>query len=74
MTPDRKEVDREWLLGQLVDLLQDAKGGEKVEHIACAKYVELLYKMLPASTGKSVSDEALEAIRRGVQEERHGKG
>lgn len=74
MTPDRKEVDREWLLGELVDLLRDAKSGEKVEHIACAKYVELLYKMLPPATGKSVADETLDALRRGVQEQKHGQG
>jgi hypothetical protein len=63
---DRKE-DAEWLKCQLVNLLKDAMHRGQVEHQACAKYAELLWKMLPkkaeTDVGKSTLDEVREKIR-----------
>lgn len=63
---DRKE-DAEWLKDQLVKLLKDAMGRDQVEHQACAKYAELLWKMLPkkqdGEVGKSTLDEVREKLR-----------
>jgi hypothetical protein len=63
---DRKE-DAEWLKDQLVELLKNAMARDQVEHQACAKYAELLWKMLPkkaeTDVGKSTLDEVREKIR-----------
>lgn len=43
MASNRKDLP--WLKGVVVDLLEDARQGEP-DHQACAKYAELLYKLL----------------------------
>lgn len=43
-----QEKDQAWLKGQLIELLLSAKGAEAPDHTACAKYADLLYKMLPS--------------------------
>ena len=60
-----QKKDSEWLKAQLINLLTDAIARDPVEHQACAKYAELLWKMLPKGTDKNVSDldEARQAIR-----------
>lgn len=59
---DRKE-DAEWLKDQLVKLLKDAMGRDQVEHQACAKYAELLWKMLPKAQDKGVTQDTLASLR-----------
>lgn len=63
---DRKE-DAEWLKDQLVNLLRDAMTRDPVEHQACAKYAELLWKMLPKATDKGVTKDTLDEVREKIR-------
>ena len=57
MTTD-KPKDSAWLQEQLVALLQDAMQATPIDHTACVKYADLLWKILPRtseSKRKSVS-------------------
>lgn len=67
MPKESQELTVEWLRDQLIGLLGQAAAGEQPDHAACAKYADLLYKMLPKKEGSSrVSDEALVAARKAV--------
>lgn len=61
--------DSDWLKQQLVSLLEDAASQEPKDHAACAKYADLLWKMLPRSSGRAQGDADIEAIRRRVRGE-----
>lgn len=69
MAEEQPEVSIDWLQKQIVTLLTVAKLGEQIDHQACAKYCELLYKMMPKST-RNPAAEALEAVREGLKNER----
>lgn len=43
--------DVEWLRCLLVRLLEQAADDGEPDHAACAKYADLLFKMLPSSGG-----------------------
>lgn len=58
----------EWLRDQIVELLDDARKGEKVDHQACAKYAEILFKMLPKNEGNRIGD-AVRAAREALDRE-----
>lgn len=66
---DRKTVG--WLQEQLIELLAAARTGADIDHAACAKYADLLYKMLPKG-----DSEKTKAIGQQVREEmkREGEG
>lgn len=60
-------LDAEWLKGVLVKLLNEAQLQTPTDHQACAKYADLLYKMLPK--GKSTADTAVvDMVRKAVIE------
>lgn len=61
---DDKLKDSDWLKSKLVDLLTDASEQSPKDHGACAKYADLLWKMLPRSVGKPQEDGALDKIRK----------
>lgn len=63
---DRKE-DAEWLKDQLVNLLKDAMNRDQVEHQACAKYAELLWKMLPKKADDGASKSTLDEVREKIR-------
>lgn len=54
--------DSSWLQVQLVTLLQDAMEANPKDHAACAKYADLLWKMLPKNTGKDVRAKSLSEL------------
>lgn len=62
---DRKTAG--WLQGQLIELLAAARQGPEIDHAACAKYADLLYKMLPkgdSKESKSVGEQVREELKR----------
>jgi len=64
---ESQELTVEWLKEKLIGLLDQAAEGEQPDHAACAKYADLLFKMLPKKDGKThVSDDALAAARKAV--------
>lgn len=65
-------VTLEWLQGKLVGLLQDAMAGEATDHQACAKYCDLLFKLLPKG-GKDVPQSVAAEIRRQMAQEAEAK-
>ena len=46
------ELSIEWLRAKLVTLLEDAATGDEPDHQACAKYADILFKMLPKSSNE----------------------
>lgn len=64
-TPARK--DSEWLKTVLVDLLDNARMATPVDHQACAKYADLLWKMLPKGLPGDHQKTDLDEIRKAVQ-------
>lgn len=64
--PDRK--DSEWLKTVLVGLLDDARMADPVDHGACAKYADLLWKILPKGTVADQKATNLDEIRKAVQQ------
>lgn len=57
--------DAEWLKGKLIELLEDASAQDPKDHAACAKYADLLFKVLPRGEGKQAQD-GLEAVRKEI--------
>lgn len=68
--PDRQdpELSIEWLRGKLVGLLNSAAEGQDPDHQACAKYADILYKMLPkgSSEQRGIPQGELERARQAV--------
>lgn len=64
--PSRK--DSEWLKEVLVELLDNARLARPVDHGACAKYADLLWKILPKGNQKDPAKEDMDAIRKAVIE------
>lgn len=63
--------DREWLKRQLVSLLEGAMAAETPDHSACAKYADLLFKMLPqGAEKKSLPKDLAEQVRQALREKR----
>lgn len=60
--------DSAWLQAQLVALLEDAMEASPKDHGACAKYADLLWKMLPKSTGKEVRARSIQDLLRQEQD------
>lgn len=50
MTDPTQVLSIEWLRGQVVTLLAAAQLADPPDHQACAKYADLLYKMLPKNS------------------------
>lgn len=65
---DERARDVEWLKRTLVGLLENAAGLETPEHAACAKYAELLFKMLPKGKEEKPSEAAIDLVRRTLLE------
>ena len=69
MPDDRKDIkDRAWLQQQLVMLLEDARDQDKTDHQACAKYADLLWKMLPQVRDLDPADKELRDLRKNLIE------
>lgn len=70
---DKKQIlpteikDVEWLKKKLVVLLEDAAAQETPDHQACAKYADLLYKMLPKGNAEP-SQKAVDMVRKALIE------
>ena len=62
MTQERK--DSQWLEAQLVRLLIDAQDRDPPDHQACAKYADLLWKMLPRVSDSDPKSKELEDLRK----------
>lgn len=64
-----KDVD--WLRALLVRLLENASSCEAPDHPACAKYADLLFRMLPHSNGSGKPEhpdsKSIAAIRLALQ-------
>ena len=65
---ESSERDVVWLKKMLVSLLENAAGSEQPEHAACAKYAELLFKMLPKGKEEKPSDATIEMVRKAMME------
>lgn len=63
---DDRARDVEWLKRTLVGLLENAAGADVPEHAACAKYAELLFKMLPKGKEEKPSESAIELVRKTI--------
>lgn len=67
--PDEPQVlTVEWLREQVVVLLASATAQDPPDHQACAKYADLLFKMLPraARDGQGIAPDELERARKAV--------
>mgnify|MGYP003455167360 FL=1 len=60
------ELSIEWLRAKLVTLLEDAATGDEPDHQACAKYADILFKMLPKSSNEHRDIGAEELARAGA--------
>lgn len=62
------QQDSEWLKSKLVGLLEDAADRDPPDHAACAKYADLLWKMLPKGTPKDKGASLLDRVRQAITE------
>jgi len=62
---DTKDI--EWLKKKLIGLLEDAEEREPPDHQACAKYADLLFKMLPKGNAEP-SQKAVDLVRKALIE------
>ncbi len=51
MAQEPQVLTVEWLREQVVSLLASATAADPPDHQACAKYADLLFKMLPKGSG-----------------------
>jgi hypothetical protein len=58
MAEEVQDLSLEWLRRKLVSLLEDASSVEERDHAACAKYADILFKMLPSHSKDSESTQA----------------
>lgn len=70
--PKGDELTVGWLRDQLVKLLEHASDLASPDHPACAKYADLLFKMLPRSgkEERAGNDEVIERAREAIRESR----
>lgn len=67
---DSQDLSIEWLRQKVLELLQDASAADERDHPACAKYAELLFKMLPSREGRTVSTETTKAAMEAIANEK----
>lgn len=66
--PTENVKDIEWLKKKLVGLLEDAALRDPPDHQACAKYADLLFKMLPKGNSAEPSQKAVDLVRKALIE------
>lgn len=61
-----------WLRKEVLDLFEEAKNSAEVDHATCIRYLEFLFKMLPASEKAVPSDaeEPKESVAEEVRRKR----
>jgi hypothetical protein len=69
MSSQRKRQDSQWLQEVLTGLLEHARSRDPPDHQACAKYAELLFKMLPKAEAAPGDESWLEEARRSAMGE-----
>lgn len=66
----RPELTQEWLREQLVTLLAAAQTADPPDYAACAKFADLLYKMLPRGESRSVMDDVIKQAQDAIRASR----
>lgn len=61
-----------WLQKKLITLLEDAASREEPDHQACAKYLDLAFKLLPRQQPDSAAGRAkmLDEIRKSLKDDK----
>lgn len=68
MTDPAQEPTIEWLQETCVKLLNQAAALDSPDHTACAKYADLLFKMLPRKERRGSASDLVEQVRAAARE------